>query len=144
MQVNLNINDAKVSFITFSTNPIKPPKEPMKLDIEIGKSKNKPDNSAHGFFVRFNISLFQKEEDYLLNVVYTSFFTSNQTIDEEFFNSTFAKANAPSIAFPYLRAYISNITMQSGYKPLMLQSINFVELSKDIKKIEATKDGKSE
>lgn len=140
MQVSLNINDAKVSFIAFSNQPNNPPKEPMKLEVEIGNSKNQQDDSANSFFVRFNISLFQKEENYLLNVVYTSFFTSNQTIDDEFFNSTFAKANAPSIAFPYLRAYISNITMQSGYKPLLLQSINFIELSKDIKKIDPLKE----
>lgn len=40
----------------------------------------------------------------------------------------FAKANAPAIVFPTLRAWVSNITLSAGYPPIMLPLINFQKL----------------
>ncbi|WP_222708016.1 protein-export chaperone SecB [Algibacter pacificus] len=58
-------------------------------------------------------------------------FKLDKDISEEFKLSDFPKINAPAIAFPYLRAYISNLTLQSGFEPVMLPSINFVNLAKE-------------
>ena len=38
--------------------------------------------------------------------------------------------NAPAIAFPYLRSFLSILTMQAGYPPVMIPSVNFVEFAK--------------
>ena len=58
-------------------------------------------------------------------------FGLDEDITEEFKVSDFPKINAPAIAFPYLRAFISNVTLQSGFNPVMLPSINFVEFAKN-------------
>lgn len=55
-------------------------------------------------------------------------------VNDEFMKGNFININAPAIAFPYLRAYITNISIQSGYNPIILPSINFVEFNK--KKVE--------
>jgi len=54
-------------------------------------------------------------------------FETDEEITEEFKNSHFPKINAPAIAYPYLRAYVSNLTLQSGVTPVMLPTINFVK-----------------
>ena len=58
-------------------------------------------------------------------------FRLDEEITEEFKLSDFPKINAPAIAFPYLRALVSNITLQSGFDPVMLPSINFVKLAEE-------------
>ena len=44
----------------------------------------------------------------------------------------FTKINAPAIAYPYLRAYISNLTLQSNGDPVILPTINFVAFHRRI------------
>lgn len=61
-------------------------------------------------------------------------FKLDKEITEEFKLSDFPKINAPAIAFPYVRAYISTLTLQSGVDPVILPSINFVKLAEDRKK----------
>ena len=53
----------------------------------------------------------------------------DEKITEDFKLSSFSKINAPAIAFPYLRAFVSNLTLQSGLEPVILPSINFVQLA---------------
>ena len=38
---------------------------------------------------------------------------------------TFLQVNAPAIAYPYLRAYVTTICVNSGYTPLLLPPVNF-------------------
>lgn len=58
-------------------------------------------------------------------------FSMDDEIDEAFKVSNFPKINAPAIAFPYIRAFISNLTLQSGFDPVILPSINFVKLANE-------------
>lgn len=58
-------------------------------------------------------------------------FKIDEDISEEFKLSNFPKINAPAIAFPYLRAFVSNLTLQSGFEPIILPSINFVKLAEE-------------
>ena len=60
-------------------------------------------------------------------------FQVDQIVDEEFKQSDFIKVNAPAIAFPYVRSYISNLTLQSGFAPIILPSVNFVTLNENKK-----------
>ena len=49
-------------------------------------------------------------------------------IDMEILDSNmFFKHSAPAILFPYIRAFISNFTLNAGFKPLILPSINFYD-----------------
>ena len=63
------------------------------------------------------------------------FFETDSPITEDFKKSSFPLINAPAIAFPYLRSFLSVLTMQAGYSPIMLPSINFVEFAKKAQKL---------
>ena len=54
-------------------------------------------------------------------------FITDEEITEDFKISHFPKINAPAIAYPYLRAFVSNLTLQSGVDPAMLPTINFIK-----------------
>lgn len=87
-----------------------------------------PEDKKKSFGVAFNIEIKDKRFDLDLEALFM--FSVDDKITEKFKLSDFPKINAPAIAFPYLRAYISNLTLQSGFEPVMLPSINFVNLAK--------------
>ncbi|MBF0752010.1 MULTISPECIES: protein-export chaperone SecB [unclassified Pasteurella] len=59
---------------------------------------------------------------------------SESHVDETLLDNPFLHVNAPAIAYPFLRAYVSNLFLMSGYAPLMLPSVNFDEAWKKRKK----------
>jgi len=67
---------------------------------------------------------------------YIAWFKTSSNIEEDFKTSSFTKVNAPAIAYPYLRAFITTITLNSGFKPFTLPTINFVKLSQKREKQE--------
>ena len=77
------------------------------------------------FKIIFNLIINDREFD--LNIEAMFNFETDEEITEEFKNSHLPKINAPAIAYPYLRAYVSNLTLQSGVTPVMLPTINFVK-----------------
>ena len=81
------------------------------------------------FSVEFNFTLGNEEENYCLETDYEAVFTTDKEIDDGFKHSSFPNVNAPAIAFPYFRAFISTITLQAGYKAVVLPSFNFVTLA---------------
>lgn len=87
-----------------------------------------PEENNRIFAVGFEVELKDKAFDLFIKVNFM--FNIDEDIDEAFKTSDFPKINAPAIAFPYLRAYISNLTLQSGFEPVILPSINFVEFHK--------------
>lgn len=80
------------------------------------------------FWVNFDIELSTKEV--CLKVEFSAKFETNGRIDDEFRNSHFILTNAPAIAYPYLRSYVSTVLLQSGYTPLTLPAINFNKFTK--------------
>ena len=86
-----------------------------------------PENNDKEFGIGFIIII--KDGEFKVNLEMLFLFHVDQTIDEEFKQSDFIKINAPAIAFPYVRSYISNLTLQSGFDPIILPSVNFVQLS---------------
>lgn len=86
------------------------------------------------FIIKFNVSL-QSSHGYLINLEYVAEFTSDESLNEQFMESPFLVVNAPAIAYPYLRSFISCITLNSGYVPAFLPTLNFQALAN--KKIKA-------
>lgn len=86
-------------------------------------------NEASEFSVLFAIRL-KIEDSYLLTIEFESSFKVDTKISDSFINSDFPHVNAPAIAFPYLRAFVSTLLLNAGYEPIMLPSINFSEMHK--------------
>lgn len=107
------------------TNEIIDKREGNSFDLTINHVFE--NNSTKGFGILFNIEI--RDIDFDLNVEILYNFEADTEITDEFKNSDFPKINAPAIAFPFLRAFISNFTLQAGFDSVILPSINFVEFS---------------
>lgn len=84
-----------------------------------------------GYAIIFSFSTVLPSQSLRLELDYIAEFKSDQPLPEGFHDSHFANVNSPAIAFPYLRAFISNLLVSSGYNPLILPSINFQAWGKE-------------
>lgn len=89
------------------------------------------DRDNNLFFILFSLSLQDSEKAFFLDVKATAYFETDTIINEDFKASSFVKVSAPAIAFPYLRTFISNFTLNSGYDPIILPSFNFVKIAEE-------------
>jgi len=80
------------------------------------------------FSVLFQLKI--EKNFYEIECIYETKFKVSEKITEEFLNSDFAKISAPAIGFPFLRAFVSFLTLTAGYKSLMLPSVNFTKYDK--------------
>ena len=80
------------------------------------------------FIIIFNTYLRYKKV-FSLKITSNAIFETDCVIDDDFKESSFTKVNAPAIAFPYIRSFISNLTLNSGLQPVILPSYNFVALA---------------
>lgn len=87
----------------------------------------KLDFEENHFFVTFDLKMLTSDGQGM-QVKYKSKFVTDSAIDEEFISSNFPYVNAPAISYPFLRAFVSNLTLNAGYSPVMLPSVNFVAL----------------
>ena len=113
----------------------------LNKDIELESSKSNvkslsvftkfpnSDSESRDFLVTFEIVL-SLSQGYLLEIEHSSIFTSNVNLDKKFQESNFPKVNAPAIAYPFLRTFIANFLLNSGYEPIILPSINFKKKKK--------------
>ena len=96
------------------------------LSLEVGQLY--PDDEKNIFGIGFKVSFSQ--EGFNVKTEMRFFFEIDSVITEDFKNGPFPAINAPAIAFPYLRSFLSILTMQAGYAPVMIPSVNFVEFAK--------------
>ena len=64
------------------------------------------------FIVRFNV-IVQDTSTFKMSIEYIAVFKTTETVSETFLHSDLAKINAPAIAYPFLRSYISFVTLNS-------------------------------
>ena len=113
----------------------------LNKDIELESSKSNvkslsvftkfpnSDSESRDSLVTFEIVL-SLSQGYLLEIEHSSIFTSNVNLDKKFQESNFPKVNAPAIAYPFLRTFIANFLLNSGYEPIILPSLNFTKFKK--------------
>ena len=123
--MKISLKESKVQEMNFS---IIKNDDRKKDSFDLKTSQTFPEEEKRRFDLFFEINI--KDKDFDFNIIMLFIFELDDDITEEFKISDFPKINAPAIAFPYLRAFISNVTLQSGFNPVMLPSINFVEFSK--------------
>lgn len=69
-----------------------------------------------------------------MDSIYLAEFETDEPIDQEFMDGHFPSVNAPAIAYPFLRSYVSTVTLNSGVEPMILPTINFQALAKEHQK----------
>ena len=97
-----------------------------KMQFSVGQAFST--TNLKEFVIVFDVKIKVGEER-LLQIKYISKFESDQSINEDERGSKFFSINAPAIGYPFLRAYISNIMLSSGYDPIIMPTINFVKLN---------------
>ena len=94
------------------------------------------------FAVSFQTSVMT--EDISIDANYVSYFVAGEDIEDESHASAFFHVNAPAIGYPFLRAYVANLMLSSGYPILMMPTVNFVELAKEKTKRLGKKEEKTD
>lgn len=124
--MKISLKESKVQEMTFSIVKNNDRKEDS---FGLKTSQTFQEEDKRNFNLFFEIDIKDNDFDLYIKMLFT--FELDEDITEEFKVSDFPKINAPAIAFPYLRAFISNVTLQSGFNPVMLPSINFVEFARN-------------
>lgn len=106
------------------------------LKSSLGISCSLLKDSPKEFCIIFDIDLnnTDKEDSFHMYIRANAYFNATKALPENFESSDFAMINAPAIAFPYVRAFISNLTMNMGFNPIIFSTINFVELAKSARR----------
>lgn len=86
-------------------------------------------NSTKNFVIKFHLEV-KTEETSFFELEFLSKFECEEDIDEKFTESNFPIINAPAIAYPFLRAFVSNFFVSSGYYPILLPTYNFTKFKK--------------
>lgn len=97
------------------------------LDVSIGYSPFFNDENGHEIKVKFHIRVFNQDNTFIFECLSTGYFQSSEQLGPEFKTSDWGKVNAPAIAFPFIRAFISTVTLNAGYSPVILPSYNFTK-----------------
>ncbi len=87
--------------------------------------------NQNNFAIVFDLELENEESAFVLKLKATAHFEADNLIDDDFKSSPFVKISAPAIAFSYIRTFISNLTLNSGYEAIMLPSFNFIKMSEE-------------
>lgn len=78
------------------------------------------------FQIVFIVTISGKENQCYIQVKAIADFEAVGEVSEEIYQS-FVNVNAPAIAYPYLRAFVSNIVLQAGMAPIILPPVNFTK-----------------
>lgn len=130
--MNINFLGTKVSELSLivSQNDETKLEDNFKLSFINGFSEE----DDKSFVVNFTIEISSKDENYILNLEYTGFFSTDEPISDDFKASHFPTVNAPAIAYPFMRSFINTITVNSNLNPVIIPTINFQELVRNQEK----------
>lgn len=103
--------------------------EEIKSDaVDLRFAPSFQDGSKTEFAILFDLRL--TFEGKFLAAEYLTIFETSEEFSDDFPTSNFVKMNAPAIAFPFIRSYVAHITLIAGYSPVVLPSVNFVEITR--------------
>lgn len=125
MSIMLQLKSSKV--VSLILEESKDTVEKTGFSLDVGTKIPDEDDAKH-FAIELRTEL-QLKEGYIVKIVYVSEFETNEPISDEFRKSSFPRVNAPAIAFPFFRAFISTFLLNAGYEPIILPSINFTKLT---------------
>lgn len=99
------------------------------LEFRIGTSWD-PEKDKQQFTISFDMTI-EDSSGYELELEYQGTFDTNEDIDAEFLASQWALVNAPAIVYPFMRAFISNMTINAGKSPAIIPAVNFQQMYRD-------------
>lgn len=102
----------------------------VKINLSSQLFTNVKDNSL--FRIRYIVKV--NANNYAdLDIAYDFDFKTEEVVDEEFTTSLAVRSEAPSLAYPYIKAYIESVLQLSGYSNINLPYQDFTKDPLDLK-----------
>jgi len=139
IQNKISLIGFRVASFNFTCAPNPTLEEPKDktFDLKLGNllHPDEPNIFTKVFYVRLVFDSNEHHEVFRLDMEYHVGFQCATPVDDAFLNGAFGTISAPAIGFPFVRAFISNFTVQAGSTPIILPSINFVQFNKEASKV---------
>ena len=84
------------------------------------------------FELYLDLKIREQNDLVKIDIKTVSFFTFEE--GEEIAENRFFTVNAPAMVYPYIRAYISTLTAQSGIGTIVMPAMNLLPLGEQLKK----------
>lgn len=131
--MNEKIEKARFRFVEylFKETSIKLTGEDISDDVEFGIEPNgifEEDNKM--FILTLNVLVKDKKSSLEVKMTVTGKFEYETNDIQELV--PYLGFNAPAIMFPYIRAYITNITALGGMSPIILPTLNMESVGKEL------------
>ncbi|NIJ52333.1 protein-export chaperone SecB [Dyadobacter arcticus] len=127
--------EAKIQFVNFVVN------ESHIVFNEPGKHKITIKFTPKGlvlkelsqFQLNLGVNILDEGHKFNINLETTSIFKYPEDANLQEYIDGYFILNAPAIVFPYLRAYISSLTVLSGMPALILPTLNLSSLGEELR-----------
>ena len=129
-QNKIHLKGTLVKSINFEYKKDITEEDQLDTSVKIRKEPIFKEGIDNEYVIFFNGSF--ENEIFDLKIEFVAIFGTSEAIDDSFKKSTFVKINSPAIAFPYLRSFISTLTLNAGLPPLILPAYNFTKENEDI------------
>jgi len=105
---------------------------PLNLNIKLNP-KGTVIKAENTFILEIDVEIDEREEAVNISVKCIATYQFQQDLEDGLPTSYFI-TNAPAIAFPYIRAYISTLTSQSGFTTITLPVMNLAPQAEHLRK----------
>lgn len=124
--MQIKLNDIQFSELNYQVNTYDKDVTHQDINTSLNIEKEFSVDNKKSFRVVFHFSA--QSESFNLQLKATAHFSTLDDIQEKDKFSTFLNVTAPAVAFPYVRTFISNLTLNTGYAPIVLPTFNFVQM----------------
>lgn len=99
----------------------------LQLDLDAEVKDDSP-------FCELTLTIHMNDElkHVVVDIILTGYFEAMNCDKKQ--RNAFISMNAPAILFPYIRAYVSSLTAQSGIAPIIMPTINLVKQGEELLK----------
>eukprot|EP01012_Entosiphon_sulcatum_P027701 TRINITY_DN33410_c0_g1_i1.p1 TRINITY_DN33410_c0_g1~~TRINITY_DN33410_c0_g1_i1.p1 ORF type:complete len:158 (+),score=4.83 TRINITY_DN33410_c0_g1_i1:48-476(+) len=98
---------------------------PEDLQFTVNYGGVKSEDVENRFIENFELLLKDETEDTKITGKFIGLFESTEKIDDDFIESHFIKVNAPAILYPFIRSYVSTVTINACIPPILIPTLNF-------------------
>lgn len=127
---NISFKGFKVINLSFQTE-----QQGLEDNVSVNYQTLFSQESDREFMVLFKIALYAKDGTEI-HLEYAGFFEAEEAITQDFMDSHFPVVNAPAILYPYIRSFVSTLTMNAGMPAVILPTVNFQALANQKKQAE--------
>jgi preprotein translocase subunit SecB len=103
--------------------------ENVVSDVDMNVTSNIGDESIGVFLTVTLKQHFEGTNNIEAKIVTAGLFKQKGEHSQQVIDS-FCNINAPAIIFPFVREAIANLSMKAGIQPILIQPVNFIELSR--------------